>query len=124
MIVKIDEMIDMISSSVPDFIDTTKEDHRELYEHVSYLILFSKVLCVRTTLGIKHIDEFTDKFFNLTSDMIEYYDMSMANECYDYVKDFYDSFLIYLEQNEEYEMCSNFTNFFQALEHKTKEMFG
>ncbi len=124
MIVNIDEMIDMISSSVPDFLDTTKEDHRELYEHTAYLILFSKVLCVRTTLGVKHIEEFTQKFFELTCDMIEYFDINLANECYDYVKEYYDSFIIYLEQNEEYEMCSNFRNFFQALELKTKEMLG
>ena len=124
MIVKIDEMIDMISSSVPDFIDTTKEDHRELYDHIAYLILFSKVLCIRTTLGITHIDEFTQKFYDMTCDMIEHFDINLANECYDYVKEFYDQFFIYLEQNEEYEMCSNFRNFFQALDLKTKSILG
>lgn len=115
----IDDMIDIISSDMPEFLDPTKLEDQEAFNYVSYLILVSKVLCVEMTLGMVTIIKFTDDFFDKINTMMENIDDDDKSEkCYEYVTQFYHNLFSYLESNEEYEMCSNFRNFINEFNDK------
>ncbi len=119
--IQIDEMIDLISDTVPDFLDIAKENDREMFSYINYLIIFSKILAQRQVLCFADIESFTNEFFNKTADLMEVSrSVVMANLCYNYIKDLYEDFMNYLERIEEYEMCENYKNFFIEFNDKTK----
>lgn len=115
----IDDIIDVISSDMPEFLDPTKLEDQEAFNYVSYLILVSKVLCVDMSLGMLTIIKFTDDFFDKLNRMMNYMeDEDKCEKCYEYVTQFYNNLFLYLEENEEYEMCSNFRNFINEFNDK------
>lgn len=121
--IQIDEMIDLISDTVPDFLDIAKENDREMFGYINYLVIFSKILAQRQVLCFADIQGFTNEFFNKTADLMEVSrNITMANLCYDYIKDYYEDFMNYLETVEEYEMCENYKNFFIEFNDKTKRI--
>lgn len=115
----IDDIIDVISSDMPEFLDPTKLEDQEAFNYVSYLILVSKVLCVDMSLGMVTIIKFADDFFDKLNRMMNYMeDEDKCEKCYEYVSQFYNNLFLYLEENEEYEMCSNFRNFINEFNDK------
>lgn len=115
----IDDIIDVISSDMPEFLDPTKLEDQEAFNYVSYLILVSKVLCVDMSLGMLTIIKFTDDFFDKLNRMMNYMeDEDKCEKCYEYVTQFYHNLFSYLEDQEEYEMCSNFRNFINEFNDK------
>jgi hypothetical protein len=120
---RIDDMIDVISSDIPHFLNGSRRSDIEAFNELSYLILMAKILCVDTTLSIKAIDRFSDDFFeriNYMTELLE--DDYKAEQCYDYVTQFYHNLFTYLVNNEEYEMCSNFRNFIERFNKKVDEI--
>lgn len=123
MTIQIDEMIDMIAETIPDFIDMTKTNDRDIYSIIRYLIIYSKVLAQRNILCKADIDCFTEDFFKRVSDLMDKSrNVSQANLSYNYIKDHYEELMDYLEELEEYEMCSNFKSFFIEFNDKTRRI--
>ena len=118
----IDNMIDIISSDMPEFLDHTKTEDRDIFSHISYMILMSKILSVDYVLSIKLIDEFTESFQERFLGLLDCSEnIEKINISYDYVGEFYLNLLNYLINAEEYEMCSNFRNFIDAFNEKNKD---
>lgn len=117
----IDTMIDIISSDMPEFLDSTKPEDREVFSHISYMILMCKIISVDDVLSITAIDRFTDSFLDRYLSLVESSDnIEKINKSYDYVTEFYMNLFNYLVNNEEFEMCSNFRNFIDAFNQKSK----
>jgi len=116
----IDDMIDIISSDIPEFLDATKPEDRDIFSHLSYMILMCKALCVDSFIGRVFIDEFTESFLEQYLSMIECSDnIEKINKSYDYITEFYMNLFNYLVNLEEYEMCSNFRNFIDSFNEKS-----
>lgn len=120
----IDDMIDVISSDIPHFLSGSNRKDIEAFSNMSYLILMAKILCVEMTLSIIAIDKFSDEFFDRINEMTESLegDDDKAEQCYDYVTQFYHNLFTYLVNAEEYEMCSNFRNFIERFNKKVDEI--
>jgi hypothetical protein len=115
----IDEMIDIISETRPEFLDVNDKLHNRLYDYISHLIILSKLLCSREFLSKKTIDIFTNNFYNFITELVKLSENDDTVEMsYDYINEFYTSMRDYLEVNEEYELCANFTNFINAFNDK------
>lgn len=118
----IDEMIDIISSDMPEFLDHTKPEDRDMFTHISNMIIMSKILSIKTILSIKLIDEFTESFQERFISLLDCSEnIEKINISYDYVSEFYLNILNYLINIEEYEMCSNFRSFIDAFNEKNKD---
>lgn len=116
----IDTMIDIISSDIPEFLDATKSEDRNIFSHVSYMILMSKIISVDMVLSITAIDSFTDCFLDRYLLLVESSEnIEKINKSYDYVTEFYMNLFNYLVNNEKYEMCSNYRNFIDAFNEKS-----
>lgn len=121
----IDEMIDIMSDDMPEFINSSDLIERELFEYISYLILMSKMLTVPRFIGMVGIDKFSDQFLVKINEMfLEYDGHKKLKKSYDYIVEFYSNMVDYLERIEEYEMCSNFKNFFITFNKKVDELNG
>jgi hypothetical protein len=117
----IDTMIDIISSDIPEFLDGTKPEDREIFSHLSYMILMGKIISVDRFLGIVAIDSFTDSFLERYQSLIDSSDnIEKINKSYDYITEFYMNLFNYLVNSEEYEMCSNFRNFIDRFNQKSE----
>lgn len=115
----IDMMIDIISSDMPGFLDSTKPEDRDLFSHISYMILMCKIISVDMVLSIVAIDKFTESFLEQYLSLFECTeDIEKINKSYDYVTEFYMNIFNYLVKSEEYEMCSNFRNFIESFNEK------
>jgi hypothetical protein len=121
----IDEMIDIMSDDMPEFITASDPSDRELFEYIHYLIIMSKMLTVPRIIGIVGIDKFSDQFLSKINEMFKEFDgHAKLKKSYDYVVEFYANMVDYLERIEEYEMCSNFTKFFKTFNKKVNELNG
>jgi hypothetical protein len=121
MSTNIDTMIDIISSDIPEFLDGAKPEDREIFSHISYMILMCKIISVNDILSQTAIDSFTDSFLDQYLSLIESSDnIEKINKSYDYVTEFYMNLFNYLVNNEEYEMCSNFKNFINSFNEKSE----
>lgn len=115
-------MIDIISSDMPEFLDHTKPEDRDMFAHISNMIIMSKILSIKTILSIKLIDEFTESFQERFISLLDCSEnIEKINISYDYVSEFYLNILNYLINIEEYEMCSNFRSFIDAFNEKNKD---
>lgn len=115
----IDTMIDIISSDIPEFLDATKPEDRNIFSHVSYMILMSKIISVDMVLSVTAIDSFTDCFLDQYLSLVESSgNIEKINKSYDYVTEFYMNLFNYLVNNEKYEMCSNYRNFIDNFNEK------
>lgn len=120
---RIDTMIEIISEDFPEFLDQSKPEDRDIFTYVSYMIIMSKMICVDKVMSHKGIESFTQAFFDQMENMIaSSNNISKVNMSYDYVTEIYTNLLEYLERCEEYEMCSNFRNFFIEFNLKTNEL--
>jgi hypothetical protein len=114
-------MIDIISSDIPEFLDGAKPEDREIFSHLSYMILMCKIISVDRVLGIVAIDSFTDSFLERYQSLIDISDnIEKINKSYDYITEFYMNLFNYLVNSEEYEMCSNFRNFIDRFNQKSE----
>jgi hypothetical protein len=121
----IDMMIDVIASDIPEFLDETKPEDRELFDYMSAMILMCKILSTEVTLSIKNIEKFTESFLDYFAGMLECSEnIEKINKCYDYVTEFYMKLFQYLISAEEYEMCSNFRNFIDIFNEKNNMIDG
>jgi uncharacterized membrane protein required for colicin V production len=121
----IDMMIDVIASDMPEFLDETKPEDRELFDYMSSMILMSKILSTDVTLSIKNIESFTISFLDYFEGMLGCSEnIEKINKCYDYVTEFYMKLFQYLIKAEEYEMCSNFRNFVDIFNEKNNIIDG
>jgi len=117
----IDMMIDIISSDMPEFLDEAKTEDRDMFGHISYMILMCKIISVDMVLSVTAIDSFTDCFLEQYLSLFEISDnIEKINKSYDYVTEFYMSLYKYLVTAEEYEMCSNFRNFIDRFNEKNQ----
>jgi len=121
----IDDMIDMISSGMPEFLNEAIPEDIDIFSQMSYLILMAKIIAVPQVLSIKSIDKFIDNYFKRVEELIdETENQTKAELAYDYICEFYLGMMMYLEQNEEYEMCSNFKRFFVGFNEKANRING
>lgn len=121
----IDMMIDVIASDIPEFLDETKPEDRELFDYMSAMILMSKILSTDVILSIKNIESFVESFLDYFAGMLECSEnIEKVNKCYDYVTEFYMKLFQYLISAEEYEMCSNFRNFIDIFNEKNNMIDG
>lgn len=120
----IDNMIEILSETPPHFLDITKKEHNIAFEYMSHLFLLSKILCQQNVISQVGIDAFSDNFLEMTNNMIENLNEEIAEECYNYVNEFYTHMVVYLEGLEEYEMCQNFLNFIKTFNHKIDTLNG
>jgi hypothetical protein len=121
----ISEMIDILSDDMPEFLDGSNILEIELFEHISYLILMSKMLTVPRFIGIVALDNFSDQFFEKMNYMFREFDENKKlKKSYDYIVEYYDYMIDYLERIEEYEMCSNFKNFIISFNKKIEDING
>jgi len=121
----LNEMIDIMSDDMPEFINSSDSLERELFEYISYLILMSKMLTVPRFIGIVGIDKFSDQFFDKINEMFREFDGNRKlKKSYDYVVEYYTNMVDYLERIEEYEMCNNFKNFFISFNKKVEDING
>jgi uncharacterized membrane protein required for colicin V production len=118
-------MIDVIASDIPEFLDETKPEDRELFDYMSAMILMSKILSTDVILSIKNIESFVESFLDYFAGMLECSEnIEKVNKCYDYVTEFYMKLFQYLISAEEYEMCSNFRNFIDIFNEKNNMIDG
>lgn len=119
----IDDMIDIISSDIPEFLDHTKPEDRDIFSHISYLLIMIKILTSGKIMSVNEVYEFTDSYFNHILSMMECSEnIEKINKSYDYVSSIYTNVMDYLEKAEEYEMCHNFKSFFELFNDKTNNM--
>ena len=119
----IDDMIDIISSDMPEFLDHTKPEDRDIFSHMSYLLVMIKILTNGNIMSLKEIDEFTESYLDHILLMMECSgNIEKINKSYDYVSSIYMNVMNYLENFEEYEMCHNFKSFFELFNDKTNNM--
>lgn len=115
----IDMMIDIISSDMPEFLDETKSEDRNIFGYMSAMLLMSKILSTGTTLSQQNIDSFSESFLDYFEGMLECSEnIEKINKSYDYITEFYMKLFQYLIKAEEYEMCSNFKNFIDSFNEK------
>lgn len=113
-------MIEIISSDIPEFLDAAKPEDRELFCHISHLMMLSKQLATQSIMNRERIIIFTDGFLRRYDDMLDSTtSIEKINICYNYVTEFYMKLFDYLIKAEEYEMCSNFRNFIDCFNEKT-----
>lgn len=116
---RLTDMIEIISEAQPEFLDPSNKLHNHLYDYVSHLIILSKILCKDSFISKKGIDAFTDNFYNLMTELIDLsQEDDTAEMCWDYINEFYSTMRNYLEVNEEFEVCANFTNFIKTFNEK------
>lgn len=115
----IDMMIDVIASDMPEFLDETKSEDRNIFGYMSAMLLMSKILSTGTTLSQKNIESFSESFLDYFEGMLECSEnIEKINKSYDYITEFYMKLFQYLIKTEEYEMCSNFKNFIDSFNEK------
>jgi CRISPR/Cas system-associated endonuclease Cas3-HD len=112
-------MIDVIASDMPEFLDETKSEDRNIFGYMSAMLLMSKILSTGTTLSQKNIESFSESFLDYFEGMLECSEnIEKINKSYDYITEFYMKLFQYLIKTEEYEMCSNFKNFIDSFNEK------
>jgi len=115
----LDDMIEILSESPPEFLDITIKEHNIAFEYTSHLLLVSKILCIQNVINLKGIISFTDNYFDTINEMSDRVDDDyIAEKCYDYLNEYYTNMVGYLEGLEEYEMCQNFMNFIKTFNDK------